>query len=170
MYQGPKAEGNLRRTFTRSTVHEPCHIWTSSTQGRGVYRQEGKCSVKEVLGHKDENPTQKVSFDVIGLEMYSLFTLHITNGHKKTRGGTGAGITSADEINMDEADDFISRVCTANLDIKPTMLTNCFIQETCPWFFEMRDVIGERPNVVPSGERQFRNGYVNLHRRSRSCE
>jgi hypothetical protein len=34
---------------------------------------------------------------------------------------------------------------------QPTMLTDCFIQETCPWFFEMRDLIDERPNVVPSG-------------------
>ena len=25
------------------------------------------------------------------------------------------------------------------------------IKESCPWFFEMRELIGERPNVVPSG-------------------
>jgi hypothetical protein len=81
MYQGPKAEGNLRRTFTRSTVHELCHIWASSTQGRGVYRQEGKCSVE--VRHKDEKPTQKVSFDVIGLEMYSLFALQNGEHHER---------------------------------------------------------------------------------------
>ena len=25
------------------------------------------------------------------------------------------------------------------------------IKESCPWFFEMWDLIGEHPNIVPSG-------------------
>jgi len=33
------------------------------------------------------------------------------------------------------------------------------IQESCPWFFEMRDLIGERPNIVPSG---LGNGNSNM--------
>jgi hypothetical protein len=34
---------------------------------------------------------------------------NIMNSHKKTMGETGAGITSADEINMDETNDFTNK-------------------------------------------------------------
>ncbi|KIM82048.1 hypothetical protein PILCRDRAFT_8279 [Piloderma croceum F 1598] len=60
----------------------------------------------------------------------------ITNGHKKTMGETGAGITRADEIDMTKENHFTNKWAV--------------IQETCPWFFEMRELIGERPNIVPS--------------------
>jgi hypothetical protein len=35
------------------------------------------------------------------------------------------------------------------------MLELAIIQETCPWFFKMCELIGKCPNIVPSG---LRNG------------
>ena len=83
----------------------------------------------------------------------------ITNGHKKTMGETGAGITRADEIDMTQENHFTNKWGT-HLIGKDKMCLLCspfpilelaVIQETCPWFFEMRELIGERPNIVPSG-------------------
>jgi len=37
---------------------------------------------------------------------------NIMNSHKKTMGETGAGITSADEINMDAMNDFTNKWST----------------------------------------------------------
>ncbi|KAG1798342.1 hypothetical protein EV424DRAFT_1352573 [Suillus variegatus] len=52
-------------------------------------------------------------------------------------GEMGAGITCEDEINMN-----VKNVFTTKWEI---------IKEACPWFFEMRELIAERPNQVPVG-------------------
>ncbi|KAK1219732.1 hypothetical protein PQX77_017538 [Marasmius sp. AFHP31] len=56
---------------------------------------------------------------------------------KEEMGATGVGIRSTDEINK-------------NI---PSAVTNAWMKwsETAPWFFDMRDLIGERPNLVPTG-------------------
>jgi len=81
------------------------------------------------------------------------------NGHKKTMGETGAGITRADEIDMTQENHFTNKWGTYLVG-KDKMCSLCspfpilelaVIQETCPWFFEMRELIGEHPNIVPSG-------------------
>ncbi|KAL0057732.1 hypothetical protein AAF712_015616 [Marasmius tenuissimus] len=56
---------------------------------------------------------------------------------KEEMGATGAGIRSADEINK-------------NI---PSAITDAWTKwsETAPWFFDMRDLIGEQPNLVPTG-------------------
>lgn len=61
----------------------------------------------------------------------------ITKDHVVTMGQTGEGLTSADQIDME----------------KDNELTNkwAIIRSSCPWFFEMRDLIAERPNIVPAG-------------------
>jgi hypothetical protein len=83
----------------------------------------------------------------------------ITNGHKTTMGETGAGITRADEIDMTQENHFTNKWGTylvggdkMYLLCSPfPILELAIIEETCPWFFEMRELIGERPNIVPSG-------------------
>ncbi|KAG1852579.1 hypothetical protein C8R48DRAFT_562293, partial [Suillus tomentosus] len=52
-------------------------------------------------------------------------------------GETGAGITREDEINMDVKNSFTTKWA--------------IIKEACPWFFDMRELIAERPNQVPVG-------------------
>ncbi|KAJ7835155.1 hypothetical protein B0H13DRAFT_2108813 [Mycena leptocephala] len=60
-----------------------------------------------------------------------------TRGYIEEMGQTGAGIERADDID--------------------TTVTNSFttkwqkIAKECPWFFDMRDLIGQRPNLVPVG-------------------
>ena len=81
------------------------------------------------------------------------------NGHKKTMGETGAGITRADEIDMTQENHFTNKWGTylvgkdkmCLLCLPFPILELAIIQETCPWFFEMCELIGERPNIVPSG-------------------
>ncbi|KAF7791807.1 hypothetical protein EIP86_002831 [Pleurotus ostreatoroseus] len=57
--------------------------------------------------------------------------------HVQEMGETGAGISKEDEIDM-------------SLDNE---LTNkwAIIKLTCPWFFEMRELMGERPNKITAG-------------------
>ncbi|KAJ7835272.1 hypothetical protein B0H14DRAFT_3871181 [Mycena olivaceomarginata] len=61
----------------------------------------------------------------------------ITRKYITEMGETGAGIT-----------------CAADID---TSVTNSFttkwqeISASCPWFFEMRELIGQRPNLIPVG-------------------
>ncbi|KAF6764506.1 hypothetical protein DFP72DRAFT_1059482 [Ephemerocybe angulata] len=59
----------------------------------------------------------------------------ITNTHKKTMGQTGQGLQAAKDI-------------TENT---PLAATWAKIKAVCPWFFDMKNLIAERPNAVPVG-------------------
>jgi hypothetical protein len=82
----------------------------------------------------------------------------ITNGHKKTMEEMGAGITRADEIDMTQENHFTKKWGTylTGKDKMRLLCSLCLIlelvviQETCPWFFKMCELIGEHPNIVPS--------------------
>ncbi|KAF8149304.1 hypothetical protein K438DRAFT_2086789 [Mycena galopus ATCC 62051] len=60
-----------------------------------------------------------------------------TRDYIEEMGQTGAGISSADQIDTSLDNAFTSKWL--------------IIAEECPWFFEMRELIGQRPNVVPVG-------------------
>ncbi|KAF8056604.1 hypothetical protein FPV67DRAFT_1714403 [Lyophyllum atratum] len=61
----------------------------------------------------------------------------ITRGYMAEMGETGAGIVRESDIDMTQ----------------DNKLTNKWkaIKEICPWFFDMKDLIAERPNLVPTG-------------------
>ncbi|KAJ6476143.1 hypothetical protein C8R45DRAFT_1216876 [Mycena sanguinolenta] len=63
----------------------------------------------------------------------------MTRGYINLMGETGAGLTSAADIDMS--------------------VTNKEISEACPWFFEMRELIGQRPNLVPVGLGNSETGF-----------
>lgn len=79
----------------------------------------------------------------------------VTNNHKRTLGETGAGISSEAKINMDTPNHFTNLwgmfLCIRLVSYAHK--TNCVaeVKSTCLWFFEMRELIGERPNSVSSG-------------------
>jgi hypothetical protein len=80
----------------------------------------------------------------------------ITNAHKISMGQMGARITSEDQINMDATNEFTNKWGTYLICILCHLAFTdhsdpALIKESCPWFFEMRELIGERPNIVPSG-------------------
>ncbi|KAJ6549361.1 hypothetical protein B0H10DRAFT_2128838 [Mycena sp. CBHHK59/15] len=60
-----------------------------------------------------------------------------TRGYMDDMGETDAGIRSADDIDT-------------NFDNKITTLWDK-IKDRAPWFFDMRDLIAQRPNLVPTG-------------------
>ncbi|KAJ6622109.1 hypothetical protein B0H10DRAFT_2015303 [Mycena sp. CBHHK59/15] len=60
-----------------------------------------------------------------------------TRGYMDDMGETGAGIHSADDIDT-------------NVDNKITMLWDK-IKDRALWFFDMRDLIARRPNLIPTG-------------------
>ncbi|KAJ7233358.1 hypothetical protein C8J57DRAFT_1250014 [Mycena rebaudengoi] len=54
-------------------------------------------------------------------------------------GQTGAGIQNAAQIDMSITNSFMTKWVVAE------------IADSAPWFFDMRDLIAERPNLVPTG-------------------
>ncbi|KAF9536533.1 hypothetical protein CPC08DRAFT_824795 [Agrocybe pediades] len=61
----------------------------------------------------------------------------IVREHMATLGSTGEGIKSEAEIDMSQGNQFVNKWAEVKSD--------------CPWFFEMRALIAERPNVIPVG-------------------
>ncbi|KAJ6552893.1 hypothetical protein B0H19DRAFT_1155192 [Mycena capillaripes] len=61
----------------------------------------------------------------------------ITRGFIDELGATGAGIRSAAEIDTKKQNKFTNKWAE--------------ITSKCPWFFEMRTLIAQRPNLVPTG-------------------
>ncbi|KAJ7734192.1 hypothetical protein DFH07DRAFT_967741 [Mycena maculata] len=61
----------------------------------------------------------------------------MTRQYMDEMGQTGAGIRSADEIDMTVTNSFTTRWAE--------------ISSTCPWFFDMRELIAQRPNLIPIG-------------------
>ena len=81
-----------------------------------------------------------------------------TREHLTTMGETGAGITSEDQINMDDDNEFMnkwSEYCTPFSYL--SVAVSCsyhfleLIKDSFPWLWEMKDLISERPNVTPVG-------------------
>src|SRR5271170_7326808 len=89
------------------------------------------------------------------LYVYSL--VKKTREHLKTMGETGAGITSEDQIRMDEVNEFTNK-WSANWNLSNSSITLAtdiyhleIIKAGFPWLWEMKELISERPNVVPVG-------------------
>ncbi|KAJ7036778.1 hypothetical protein C8F04DRAFT_1336265 [Mycena alexandri] len=57
--------------------------------------------------------------------------------HNAMMGETGAGIRDASQIDMSKSSAFTTKWAQ--------------IAAKCPWYFEMRNLIGQRPNLVPTG-------------------
>ena len=80
----------------------------------------------------------------------------ITRKYMDEMGETGAGITREDEINMDIKNSFTTKwgsyLCdTMSFQTTIKYFLPAIIKEACPWFFDMRELIAERPNQVPIG-------------------
>jgi hypothetical protein len=80
----------------------------------------------------------------------------VTQSYIEEMGKTGARIRSEDEINLDQPNAFTNKwrthkVWCHSLPVLTSHWKTVAIKETCPWFFEMRDLIAERPNLIPTG-------------------
>ncbi|KAJ7182291.1 hypothetical protein C8R43DRAFT_1115935 [Mycena crocata] len=60
-----------------------------------------------------------------------------TQKYTQEMGETGAGIDNADEIDMSVSNPFTNKWAK--------------ISDACPWYFDMRNLIAQRPNLVPTG-------------------
>jgi hypothetical protein len=76
--------------------------------------------------------------------------------HIAELGETGAGIASEDQINMEKPNTFTNKlgehdeVRLHRQQIQLTYLVE-LIRDSSPWFFEMKDLVSERPNIIPVG-------------------
>ncbi|KAM6490448.1 hypothetical protein JOM56_014121 [Amanita muscaria] len=89
---------------------------------------EGKRSQKNKAGRDSLEISQTIQ--TVNVELTSQ-----TREHVEQMGTTGAGIEKAADI---EGETALSKTWEA-------------VQQVSPWFFEMRDLIGQRPNLVPTG-------------------
>ncbi|KAL0056819.1 hypothetical protein AAF712_016568 [Marasmius tenuissimus] len=118
----------------------------STANGGGMKKTEAQQMVaEEVFGEhpvykeaftKAKTPKQKEKWS-LRIKNRLVKMTKIVNKIKEEMGATGAGISRADDIDM-------------NI---PSAVTNAWTKysEIAPWFFDMRDLMGERPNLVPTG-------------------
>src|SRR6266487_3070964 len=69
-------------------------------------------------------------------------------------GETGAGITAEDQIDMEKPNMFTNKwgvhLWTSSISSILTLQIE-LIRESSPWFFDMKNLISERPNVIVVG-------------------
>lgn len=79
-----------------------------------------------------------------------------TQEYIEEMGKTGAGIEREADINMDTPNAFTTKWGTYSYGcytfvFDPNDVPIAQIKAVWPWFFEMQELIGERPNVIPAG-------------------
>ncbi|KAJ7833941.1 hypothetical protein B0H14DRAFT_3871513 [Mycena olivaceomarginata] len=76
-----------------------------------------------------------------------------TRAYIEIMGQTGARIECAADIDTTKENSFTTKWRTYSPYNSRTVLSPFTeeIEHECPWFFEMRELIGQRPNVVPVG-------------------
>ncbi|KAJ7829595.1 hypothetical protein B0H14DRAFT_3717046 [Mycena olivaceomarginata] len=76
-----------------------------------------------------------------------------TRAYIEIMGQTGARIECATDIDTTKENSFTTKWRTYSPYNSRTVLSPFTeeIEHECPWFFEMRELIGQRPNVVPVG-------------------
>ncbi|KAJ7268517.1 hypothetical protein C8J57DRAFT_1325338 [Mycena rebaudengoi] len=80
----------------------------------------------------------------------------IAREYNTEMGETGAGIENAADIDMSVTNAFTTKWGTFCAPIHHTcqlisVQNPAEISAKCPWYFDMRNLIGQRPNLVPTG-------------------
>ncbi|KAJ6473749.1 hypothetical protein C8R45DRAFT_1103433 [Mycena sanguinolenta] len=96
----------------------------------------GDSRYTEALAHAEKDAKERSNWSTkITNRLRTMST--ITRDFMEEMGETGAGINSAEEIDMGVTNAFTNKWAQ--------------ISSTCPWFFDMRNLIAQRPNVIPTG-------------------
>ncbi|KZV60158.1 hypothetical protein PENSPDRAFT_694513 [Peniophora sp. CONT] len=120
----------------------------STTKGGGMYKTDAHYLVcKELVAHEEGKAYREAFALATSAQARSSWGLKIKNRlkdlqtefrqHRDTLGSTGKGIENEDLIDLDDSNEWV------NLWKQ--------VKGQFPWFFDMRDLVGERPNLHTVG-------------------
>ncbi|KAF7372946.1 hypothetical protein MSAN_00501600 [Mycena sanguinolenta] len=110
---------------------------------------------KDALAQAEGNPKERASWSTKIKNRLRTMS-QITRGYIVEMGETGAGIQSVAEIDMNVRNSFTNKWgaylrLNSPLPALTTMHPPAEISKACPWFFDMRNLIAQRPNLIPTG-------------------
>ncbi|KAJ6615359.1 hypothetical protein B0H10DRAFT_2220394 [Mycena sp. CBHHK59/15] len=130
----------------KQSLYPPCGPNASTTNGGGKPKTNAQWELCLLLlgdmeKYKDtlaavKTPKEKLSWGN-KLKNRMRMMAKITRAFDKEMGQTGAGIVNAAEIDMSVTNSFTTKWAE--------------ISDSCPWFFDMWNLIAQRPNLVPTG-------------------
>ncbi|KAJ7876953.1 hypothetical protein B0H14DRAFT_3786596 [Mycena olivaceomarginata] len=120
----------------KQSLYPPCGPNASSSNGGGKPKIDTQWELANLLLGDDEKYKESLkAAAVVPKDKNGMAT--IAREYNKEMGETGAGIRDAASIDMSKNNTFTTKWAE--------------ISAKCPWYFEMRDLIGQRPNLVPTG-------------------
>ncbi|KAJ7724750.1 hypothetical protein B0H16DRAFT_1472156 [Mycena metata] len=134
--------------WIKQSLYPPPGPNASTTEGGGTPKTQAHWALALLLLQKDskykdalkacKTPKEQLS---VGNKIKNRLDVmqKITKRYNDEMGKTGAGLKDASEINTGEKNAF---TCTTKW---------AEISAACPWYFEMRNLMGQRPNLVPTG-------------------
>ncbi|KAF8147407.1 hypothetical protein K438DRAFT_2027741 [Mycena galopus ATCC 62051] len=137
----------MEHTHIKRALFPPCGPNASTANGGGKSKASAhydlcklllgeEAEYKDVLDRADSNPKNRT---VLGLKIKNRLRAmtRTTRDYITEMGETGAGIDNAAQIDMNVSNAFTNKWAE--------------IRKDCPWFFDMRNLIAQRPNLVPTG-------------------
>ncbi|KAJ7342722.1 hypothetical protein DFH08DRAFT_938129 [Mycena albidolilacea] len=146
----------MEHTHIKRALFPPCGPNASTTKGGGKSKASAhfdlckllladKEEYKDILNRADNSPKDKTAL-ALKIKNRLQAMSRTTRDYITEMGETGTGINNAVQIDM--------TVCNA--------FTNKWeIRKECPWFFDMRNLIAQRPNLVPTGVGNSTTGVSN---------
>ncbi|KAJ7775672.1 hypothetical protein DFH07DRAFT_952065 [Mycena maculata] len=144
----------MENKYIKQALYPPCGPNASTTNGGGKTKVNAQWQLsvlllgdlpkyKEVIAACDTPKKQLGYANRIKNRMRMM--AKITHGFNTEMGQTGAGIQHSSEIDMSITNQFTTKWAE--------------ISAGCPWFFDMRNLIAQRPNLVPAGLRHSSTGF-----------
>ncbi|KAJ7790658.1 hypothetical protein B0H14DRAFT_3568945 [Mycena olivaceomarginata] len=137
----------MEHTHIKRALFPPCGPNASTTKGGGKSKASAHfdlCKLlladeeeyKDILNRADNSPKDKTAL-ALKIKNRLRAMSRTTRDYITEMGETGAGIDNAAQIDMTVSNAFTNKWAE--------------ICEECPWFFDMRNLIAQRPNLVPTG-------------------
>ncbi|KAJ7108895.1 hypothetical protein C8R43DRAFT_962832 [Mycena crocata] len=140
----------LENKDIKQALFPPCGPNASTTNGGGKKKIDAQWKLAFILLSKIEKYKEALAAVSTPKEKRMA---RITRACIEEMGGTGAGIQTAADIDMSVTNTFTTKWGAYRSPIPAAALTQTTaeIDAAHPWFFEMRELIGQRPNLIPTG-------------------
>ncbi|KAJ7445024.1 hypothetical protein B0H11DRAFT_2341698 [Mycena galericulata] len=140
----------------KQSLYPPCGPNVSTTKGGGKPKTTAQFDLFVLLLGEDDKYKDAVAAAAIGKPK-----VRLRYGNKiKNRLSTMAKMTRAFDKEMGETGAGIHKAADINTSVTNSFTTKWEISDSCPWFFDMRNLIAQRPNLVPTGLGHSSTGVV----------
>ncbi|KAJ7107037.1 hypothetical protein C8R44DRAFT_885708 [Mycena epipterygia] len=136
----------MEHKHIKQSLYPPCGPNASTTKGGGKTKSNAQWDLFVLLLGKDSKykdalakckaPKKQLAYANKIKNRLSIMA-KIARAFNNEMGQTGAGIDNATQIDMSVTNSFTTKWAE--------------ISESCPWYFDMRNLIAQHPNLVPTG-------------------